>query len=91
MKSRLLTALAMSVAVLGFASQADAQSRTEPAGKLFFEGDIVRHGLDTVQLRQKRIGPQKLAQRFNELGGLSVLAQQQLHFGKEESDVTGGG
>ncbi len=45
MKSRLLSALALSVAVFGFAASADAQSRTEPAGKLFFEGDIVRHAL----------------------------------------------
>jgi hypothetical protein len=45
MKSRMLSALALSVAVFGFAASADAQSRTEPAGKLFFEGDIVRHAL----------------------------------------------
>ena len=45
MKSRLLSALALSVAVFGFAATADAQNRTDPAGKLFFEGDIVRHAL----------------------------------------------
>jgi hypothetical protein len=45
MKSRILSALALSVALVGFAGSADAQSRTTPAGKLFFEGDIVRHAL----------------------------------------------
>lgn len=45
MKSRLLSALALSVAVAGFAGSAQAQIRTTPAGKLFFEGDIVRHAL----------------------------------------------
>jgi hypothetical protein len=45
MKLRMISALALSLAVFGFAASADAQSRTEPAGKLFFEGDIVRHAL----------------------------------------------
>jgi hypothetical protein len=45
MKSFHLSALVLSVAVAGFAATADAQSRTTPAGKLFFEGDIVRHAL----------------------------------------------
>jgi|SRR5262245_1190535 len=45
MKSRLLSALALSLAVVGFSTGTDAQIRTTPAGKLFFEGDIVRHAL----------------------------------------------
>ena len=45
MKSSTLSALALSVAVVGFSGNADAQVRTQPAGKLFFEGDIVRHAL----------------------------------------------
>ena len=45
MKSRILSALALSVAVAGFSGSAYAQVRTTPAGKLFFEGDIVRHAL----------------------------------------------
>src|ERR1700680_1571272 len=44
MKSVTLSAIALSVAVAGL-SGADAQIRTQPAGKLFFEGDIVRHAL----------------------------------------------
>jgi hypothetical protein len=44
MKSVTLSAIALCVAAVGF-SGADAQIRTEPAGKLFFEGDIVRHAL----------------------------------------------
>jgi hypothetical protein len=45
MKSKTLSLLALSAALLGFANGAYAQSRTEPAGKLFFEGDVVRHAL----------------------------------------------
>src|SRR5258707_12536148 len=45
MKSRTLSALVFSVAVAGFTGSAYAQIRTTPAGKLFFEGDIVRHAL----------------------------------------------
>ncbi len=45
MKSRILSLLALSVAVVGFSVSAEAQIRTTPAGKLFFEGDIVRHAL----------------------------------------------
>lgn len=45
MKSRTLSALALSVAVVAFSGSAFAQNRTTPAGKLFFEGDIVRHAL----------------------------------------------
>src|ERR1043165_4572003 len=42
MKKLALSALILSAAVAG---NAVAQNRTEPAGKLFFEGDIVRHAL----------------------------------------------
>ena len=45
MKSRILSALVLSVAVAGFSGGTYAQVRTQPAGKLFFEGDIVRHAL----------------------------------------------
>src|ERR1700716_3053535 len=44
MKLRMFSALALSV-VAGLSSSAYAQTRTTPAGKLFFEGDIVRHAL----------------------------------------------
>ena len=44
MKTVKLAALAF-VALATFSGSAMAQSRTEPAGKLFFEGDIVRHAL----------------------------------------------
>ena len=44
MKTAKLAALAF-IALAGFSGSALAQSRTEPAGKLFFEGDIVRHAL----------------------------------------------
>jgi hypothetical protein len=45
MKSIKLSALALSFVVAGFSGSAYAQIRTQPAGKLFFEGDIVRHAL----------------------------------------------
>lgn len=45
MKFRTLSAIALSIAVTGFVGGASAQVRTTPAGKLFFEGDIVRHAL----------------------------------------------
>ena len=46
MKSVTLSAIALSIAVTGFSGSALAQVTTEPAGVLFFEGDIVRHRLD---------------------------------------------
>lgn len=46
MKIFTLSAIAFSVALTGFSGSALAQSRTTPAGKLFFEGDIVNHRLD---------------------------------------------
>ncbi len=49
MKRLALSALVMSVAVAGFAAGAAAQTRTAPVGKLFFEGDIVRHALEGQQ------------------------------------------
>lgn len=42
---KLLRLSAIAVAAVAFATTASAQTRTEPAGKLFFEGDIVRHAL----------------------------------------------
>ena len=45
MKTLSLSALALSVVFVAFSGSADAQTRTTPAGKLFFEGDIVRHAL----------------------------------------------
>src|SRR5437660_11849392 len=44
MKLRMFSALALSV-VASLSGSAYAQTRTTPAGKLFFEGDIVRHAL----------------------------------------------
>ena len=49
MKTVTLSAIALSIAITGFSGSAFAQSRTEPAGKLFFEGDIVLHRLDGQQ------------------------------------------
>ena len=49
MKAVTLSAIALSIAITGFSGSAFAQSRTEPAGKLFFEGDIVLHRLDGQQ------------------------------------------
>lgn len=53
MKAVTLSAIALTIAITGFTGSAMAQdgaepsgNRTEPAGKLFFEGDIVRHALD---------------------------------------------
>ena len=46
MKSVTLSAIALSLALTGFSSSALAQVTTNPAGVLFFEGDIVRHRLD---------------------------------------------
>jgi hypothetical protein len=42
-----ISAIALTVAALGLASGAQAQVLTQPPGKLFFEGDIVRHALPT--------------------------------------------
>ena len=46
MKRITLSVIALFVAFAGFASPAAAQVRTTPPGKLFFEGDIVRHNLE---------------------------------------------
>jgi hypothetical protein len=43
---RLVVAAIVVFACAGFVSDASAQVRTTPAGKLFFEGDIVSHNLD---------------------------------------------
>ncbi len=40
-----VSALALTIAGVGFASSAQAQQLAKPVGKLFFEGDIVRHAL----------------------------------------------
>jgi len=40
-----ISAVALTVAALCFATGAQAQVLTSPPGKLFFEGDIVRHAL----------------------------------------------
>ena len=48
MKTITVSAIALAVATLGFASGAQAQNQgqqAQPPGKLFFEGDIVRHAL----------------------------------------------
>ena len=41
-------AIVLFVVSAGFATSASAQVRTTPAGKLFFEGDIVKHNLDNA-------------------------------------------
>ncbi len=43
MRSAALCAVLFSIVLSAFSSTASAQIRTEPAGKLFFEGDLVRH------------------------------------------------
>ena len=46
MKRLTLSAIVLFVACAGFGTPASAQVRTTPAGKLFFEGDIVKHNLE---------------------------------------------
>ena len=46
MKSVTLSAIALSIAFTSFAGSATAQTLPDPAGVLFFEGDIVRHRID---------------------------------------------
>src|SRR6516162_6317246 len=48
MKTITVSAIALTVATLGFTTGAEAQTQgqqPQPPGKLFFEGDIVRHAL----------------------------------------------
>jgi hypothetical protein len=61
MRSATLATLVVSIALAGLAGTAAAQTRTEPAGKLFFEGDLVRHNVEgqvgpwcVLQSRYKR-------------------------------------
>ena len=49
MKLYSIPALGFSLALAALAGSADAQVRTTPPGKLFFEGDIVRHALKDQQ------------------------------------------
>ena len=42
---KIITVSAIALTAVGFASVAQAQQLAQPAGKLFFEGDIVRHAL----------------------------------------------
>jgi hypothetical protein len=51
MRSVTLSAMFLSAALSGFAATASAQSHAEPAGKLFFEGDLVRGHID------EQVGP----------------------------------
>ena len=46
MKRLTLSALVLSAVFAGLAAPASAQVRTTPPGKLFFEGDIVKHNLE---------------------------------------------
>lgn len=46
MKPVMLVAVVLSIALTGFSGSAAAQIRIDPPGKLFFEGDIVRHRLE---------------------------------------------
>ncbi len=45
MRSVSFAAVALTALVAGFTTSASAQLRTTPAGKLFFEGDIVKHNI----------------------------------------------
>jgi len=49
MRSVTFAAFFLALACAGFSTSASAQVRTEPAGRLFFEGDLVRHRLDGQQ------------------------------------------
>ena len=49
MKSLTLATVGLSLVITSLVSGATGQIRTEPTGKLFFEGDIVRHRLDGLQ------------------------------------------
>lgn len=46
MRSATLLAISLSIALTAFSGAAAAQSRAEPPGRLFFEGDIVSHAVD---------------------------------------------
>lgn len=46
---KIVSLSAITLAAVALATSASAQSRTEPAGKLFFEGDIVRHAIKGQQ------------------------------------------
>lgn len=61
MKPFTLAAIALAIAFTGLSGSAYAQVRTNPPGKLFFEGDIVKHNLEgqegpfcVLQSRYKR-------------------------------------
>lgn len=61
MRSVTLSAVLSSLALCILSAPASAQTRTEPAGKLFFEGDVVRHRVEgqmgpwcVLQSRYKR-------------------------------------
>ena len=43
---RSVTCTALLLALAGFATTAAAQNTTQPAGRLFFEGDVVSHRID---------------------------------------------
>ena len=49
MKRLTVSAIVLAAACAGLASPAAAQVRTTPPGKLFFEGDIVKHNLQGQQ------------------------------------------
>ena len=46
MRFSTLAAIAVTIALVGMSGTVSAQVRTDPPGKLFFEGDIVRHALE---------------------------------------------
>ena len=49
MRFSTLAAIAVTIALVGMSGTVSAQVRTDPPGKLFFEGDIVRHALEGQQ------------------------------------------
>ena len=49
MRSVTVSSVLVSLAILGVSATANAQDTTMPAGKLFFEGDLVAHALEGQQ------------------------------------------
>ena len=49
MRSATFAAFLLALAFAGFSTSASAQVRTDPPGKVFFEGDLVRHRLEGQQ------------------------------------------
>ena len=82
MRSTTLTAVLLSAAACACSTGAVAQMRTEPAGRLFFEGDIVRH------IVQGQIGPWCVLQsRFKRGEGIAWRLRALLPDGSVATDA----